>query len=224
MAMRYYAGNWPFGVWLFKGESHEKLERLKKTAKLGPRPGRAVLRPRDGDRGREPHGRLAAYAPAGPGALRARAEAVGDQLEDYTWVDGELVCGMVLGYNFGDGHLHDEEFLAAVQEQCGFEDGELRVIMVEGQPLFGKAPSTTGSTTPSAASSPRARSTSPGSGSGRPGRRPRSRGECLTASTPSSSAAGRTGSRPPRPWRRAGHPCSCSRRPMRSAGVCEPAS
>src|SRR5258705_12487562 len=61
-----------------------------------------------------------------------------DRLEDYTWVDGELICGMVLGYNFGDGHLHDEELLGALQEQCGFEDGELRVIMVEGQPIFGK--------------------------------------------------------------------------------------
>ena len=58
-----------------------------------------------------------------------------DGLEDYTWVDGELVCGMVLGWNFGDGHLHDEEFLRTVQEQCGFEEGELRVFMVEGQPF-----------------------------------------------------------------------------------------
>jgi len=60
-----------------------------------------------------------------------------ERFEDYTWVDGELVCGMVLGYNFGDGHLHDEEFLHAVQQECGFEDGELRVIMVEAQP-FGR--------------------------------------------------------------------------------------
>jgi hypothetical protein len=58
-----------------------------------------------------------------------------DRFEEYTWVDGELVCGMVLGYNFGDGHLHDEELLAAVQERCGFEEGEVRVIMVEAQPL-----------------------------------------------------------------------------------------
>ena len=28
--------------------------------------------------------------------------------------------------------------MEAIQDQCGFEDGELRVIMVEGQPLFGK--------------------------------------------------------------------------------------
>lgn len=58
-----------------------------------------------------------------------------DRLEDYVWVDGELVCGMVLGYNFGDGHRHDEEFLRSVHEQRGFEDGELRVIMGEAQLL-----------------------------------------------------------------------------------------
>ena len=49
-----------------------------------------------------------------------------DRFDDYEWVDGELVCGLVLGWNFGDGHLHDEELLDAMQEQCGFEDGELR--------------------------------------------------------------------------------------------------
>ncbi len=28
MAMRYYAGNWPYGIWLFRGESYRKLDRL----------------------------------------------------------------------------------------------------------------------------------------------------------------------------------------------------
>jgi len=41
----------------------------------------------------------------------------------------------VLGYNLGDGHLHDEELLGAIQEQCGFGESELRVIMIEAQPL-----------------------------------------------------------------------------------------
>jgi hypothetical protein len=42
----------------------------------------------------------------------------------------------VLGWNFGDGHLHQEQLLAAVQAQCGFEEGELRCVFVESQPLF----------------------------------------------------------------------------------------
>jgi hypothetical protein len=43
---------------------------------------------------------------------------------------------MTLGWNFGDGHLHDEQLLRAIQAQCGFEPAELRCIMVESQPLF----------------------------------------------------------------------------------------
>ena len=42
---------------------------------------------------------------------------------------------MVLGWNFGEGHLHDEQLLAAVQERCGFAEGELRVVMLESQPI-----------------------------------------------------------------------------------------
>jgi hypothetical protein len=45
---------------------------------------------------------------------------------------------MVLGYNFGEGHLHDERLLETVQAQCGFEAGELRCVFVESQP-FGRA-------------------------------------------------------------------------------------
>jgi hypothetical protein len=60
-----------------------------------------------------------------------------DDLDAYEWMDGEVVAGMVLGWNFGDGHLNGQQLLDAVQEQCGFEPGELRVVMVESQPLFG---------------------------------------------------------------------------------------
>jgi hypothetical protein len=51
-------------------------------------------------------------------------------------LDGELVAGMTLGWNFGEGHLHHEQLLASLQTQCGFEPGELRCIFVESQPLF----------------------------------------------------------------------------------------
>jgi len=62
-----------------------------------------------------------------------------DDIDAYEWMDGEIVGGMVLGWNFGDGHLNGMQLLRAVQEQCGFEPGELRVVMVESQPLFGRS-------------------------------------------------------------------------------------
>jgi hypothetical protein len=134
LAMRYYAGNWACSVWLFRGDSHRRLQRLVTSAGwIHDQLGRLYdRRTAVGIVGRvmafrlmHLHGRLLA-------ALAPRAVP---RLEDYQWIDGELVAGLVLGWNFGEGHLHREQLLRAVQDQCAFEPGELRCIMVEAQPL-----------------------------------------------------------------------------------------
>jgi hypothetical protein len=137
LAMRYYAGNWAYSIWLFLGEAYRKLDRLvKSSAWIGDQ-----LVPRFYDRVTAAglvskvmafrlmhlHGR----------ALPLLVPRAVDRLEEYEWVDGELVAGMALGWNFGEGHLHQEQLLRAVQEQCGFEEGELRCVFVESQPLGG---------------------------------------------------------------------------------------
>ena len=45
------------------------------------------------------------------------------RLDDYEWIDGELFGGLVLGWNFGDGHVNDLQLLRAVQAQCAFSSG-----------------------------------------------------------------------------------------------------
>jgi hypothetical protein len=134
--MRYYAGNWAYSVWLFEKGSHEKLERIKKSSpwiydqleKIYDRSTTVgIVGKVMAFRLMHLHGR----------ALPDLIPKAVERLEDYEWLDGEVVAGMVLGWNFGDGHLHDERLLAAVQAQCGFEAGELRVVMVEAQPLGG---------------------------------------------------------------------------------------
>ena len=60
-----------------------------------------------------------------------------DDIDDYDWHEGELLGGTILGWNFGDGHLNGEQLLRAIQPICQFEKGELRLISVESQPLFG---------------------------------------------------------------------------------------
>ena len=51
-----------------------------------------------------------------------------------------VICAFIgttqLGWNFGDGHLNNERLLRIVQESCGFEEGELRVLCVEAQPML----------------------------------------------------------------------------------------
>ncbi|MEM7135332.1 MAG: DUF3556 domain-containing protein [Myxococcota bacterium] len=134
-SMRYYAGNWPYSVWLFKGESSKKLdEHLTKTA---PRVQDQLVKLYDEDtitaviskvlafRSMHIQGRMIQL-------LLPRAVA---NIDDYEYLDGELVAGVVIGWNFGDGHLHNLQLMEAVQAQCGFEPGELRCIFVESQPM-----------------------------------------------------------------------------------------
>ena len=135
LAMRFYAGNWPYGVWLFRGESYRKLDRLVKAApwihdQLAPLYDRATA---VGLVGKVMGFRMM--------HLQGRAlpvllpKALDGPLHEHEYMDGELVAGLALGWNFGDGHLHHEALLAAIQDQCGFLPGELRCIFVESQPL-----------------------------------------------------------------------------------------
>lgn len=136
-SMRYYAGNWAFSVWLFRGESYRKLERgLTMTSPwvmdqlahfYDHRTATGLVGKVQAFRGMHLHGRIL-------GILLPRAVP---RLADYTYCDGELIAGLVLGWNFGDGHLHSEQLLASVQRYCGFAEGELRCVFVESQPMGG---------------------------------------------------------------------------------------
>ena len=136
LAMRYYAGNWAYSTWLFRGESWKKLGRLTTSAPwiyeqlarfYDRRTAVAMVGKVMGFRLMHLHGR----------ALPLLVPKAVDRLEDYEWIDGELVAGLTLGWNFGEGHLHHEQLLRSIQAQCGFEAGELRCIFVESQPLGG---------------------------------------------------------------------------------------
>lgn len=138
LAMRYYAGNWAYSVWLFRGQSHEKLARLTRSSGwvydqldrfYDRRTSVGLVGKVLAFRLMHLHGR----------ALPELLPRLVPNLQDYEYLDGEIVGGMVLGWNFGEGHLHQERLLAAVQAQCGFEEGEVRCVFVESQPLFGDA-------------------------------------------------------------------------------------
>ncbi len=135
-SMRYYAGNWATSQWLFRRDTgaEDKLDReIVKSAPIVTRQLEKFYEPEMIDvlvykglafRSMHSHGRAL-------NALTARAV---DDVEAYDVREGELVAGVVLGYNFGDGHFHDHRLLAAVQERCRFEPGELRVVALESQP------------------------------------------------------------------------------------------
>jgi hypothetical protein len=136
-SMRYYAGNWAASVWLFRNDG---AEETFDAALTGPAPVvvKQLARIYDDElaelllskglafRAMHSHGR----------ALNGLLTRAVDDLADYTPREGELVAGVALGWNFGDGHLHGAQLLEAVQERCHFASGELRVITLESQPFL----------------------------------------------------------------------------------------
>lgn len=134
-SMRYYAGNWGYSVWLFRGKSQEKLDRHLVTS--APRVREQLLRLYDEETTIALLSKVLAFRAMhlhGRSLQRLLPKAV-DDIEAYDYCDGELIAGLVLGWNFGDGHLHGPALLEAVQRQCGFEEGELRCVFVESQPM-----------------------------------------------------------------------------------------
>ena len=45
--------------------------------------------------------------------------------------EGEFICNSLIGFNFGDGHLHNEDLIRAVQCEAAFEPGECVIAWVE---------------------------------------------------------------------------------------------
>ncbi len=136
-SMRYYAGNWATTQWLFRKDSkaEEKLdESIKKPAPVVVRQLTEFYDDRDlaelmlasglGFRSMHSHGR----------ALNGLIHRAVDDLPEYHVREGELVSGVVNGWNFGDGHFHSEQLLEAIQERCDFEPGDVRVVAIESQP------------------------------------------------------------------------------------------
>lgn len=135
-SMRYYAGNWATSQWLFakSGQAEDKLEGA--IVKAAPTVPRQLEKRYDRETAE-----VAIYRGLAFRSLHAHGRALNglalravDDIEAYDVREGEVVAGIVLGYNFGDGHFHDRQLLEAVQERCHFAPGELRVVTLESQP------------------------------------------------------------------------------------------
>lgn len=135
LSMRYYAGNWAYSVWLFKDDAWNKID--ENVAKVAPGLRAQLAGMLDEEaitasiskvlafRSMHLHGRC----------LQTLLPKAVDDIDAYEYLDGEMVAGIVIGWNFGDGHLHNLQLLRALQEDCRFEEGELRCIFVESQPM-----------------------------------------------------------------------------------------
>jgi hypothetical protein len=135
--MRYYAGNWDISTWCLTESAtqkihaqriglgilqHKQLERL-----VGPENAEIAMHRGLAFRAMYAHGRAVV-------TLLNRVMPAGRE-DDYSLVEGEMVAAYAVGWSFGDGHLHNEHLVAALHSRCRFEPGEVRIIMIDGQPI-----------------------------------------------------------------------------------------
>jgi hypothetical protein len=138
LAMRYYAGNWAYNIWLLRKGSEGRLAKLTKAAGTMRQQLEKLLKNANAVEMALTHSLAHRFMHLEGRPLHEALPRAVDDIDAYEWIDGEVFAGMVLGWNFGDGHLNNEQLLRAVQAQCGFEPGELRVVMVESQPMAGR--------------------------------------------------------------------------------------
>ncbi|MEI6254829.1 MAG: DUF3556 domain-containing protein, partial [Mycobacteriaceae bacterium] len=136
--MRYYAGNWDTTLWCVTPSAEAKIDKgvvaianmpaaqlekfygSKEAAQIPIYMGYAF-------RGFNTHGRAL--------FTLAHCAMAGHDEADYSVTDGERICSMAIGWNFGDGHMHNEQLIAALQRRCRFEPGEVRVVLLDAQPI-----------------------------------------------------------------------------------------
>ncbi|OBG28567.1 DUF3556 domain-containing protein [Mycobacterium sp. 852002-51057_SCH5723018] len=132
-SMRQYAGNWASAVWAFAPGTESKLNKVTRTAKNQIDQFIAVGYERQwADLTMQRVIAWRAMHSQGRGLFSVLLKTLPD-IDSRAVREGEFVCNSLIGFNFGDGHLHNEDLVAAVQRQCGFEPGELVVVWVESQ-------------------------------------------------------------------------------------------
>jgi len=139
--MRQYAGNWAAGLWAFQPGAEEKLNRVTRPTTnqvdqlqaMGYPAEVAEITMQQTIAWRSMHSQ-------GRGLFSLLHNNV-PNLDRATVREGEFACNSVTGFNSGDGHLHDESLIRALQRRCHFEPGEFIVAWVESQPIHRKTQS-----------------------------------------------------------------------------------
>ncbi|MDF3341088.1 DUF3556 domain-containing protein [Mycolicibacterium septicum] len=137
-AMRQYAGNWASAVWTFTPGAEQKLNRVTRAApntvdqyiNFGWDPVDAEVFTQQVTAWRALHSQ-------GRGLYSVLLKSLPD-IDTRTVREGEMSCNTIIGFNFGDGHLHDEDLIAAIQAEAQFEPGEFVIAWVESQPIHKK--------------------------------------------------------------------------------------
>ncbi|MCW3041444.1 MAG: hypothetical protein JWM31_3349 [Solirubrobacterales bacterium] len=134
-SMRQYSGNWATAMWAFAPGGEEKLnDKIKKPALMqkqqlteiyGEEAAEVVMQQLLGWRSLHSQGR---------GLNSLMMATLGPDIDKYTLREAEFSCNALAGFNFGDGHFHDQHFIESIQSLVHYEPGEFMVVFMESDP------------------------------------------------------------------------------------------
>src|ERR1700744_1989404 len=137
-AMRQYAGNWASAVWAFAPGAEEKLNSVTRSSPnqidqlvaFGYEPQWAEIFNQQTVGWRSMHSQ-------GRGLFSVLVKNLPD-IDTRTVREGGRFLHSIIGFNFRGGHVHNEDMIAAVQDEAQFAPGELVVVWVESQAIGSK--------------------------------------------------------------------------------------
>jgi hypothetical protein len=134
-SLRQYAGNWASAVWAFAPGAEDKLNAV--TRPTANQVDQLVAFGYDRKWADVTMQQVIAWRTMhsqGRGLFSLLLRHLPD-IDTRTVREGEFVCNSLVGFNFGDGHMHNQDLIRAVQAQARFQPGELVVVWVESQPV-----------------------------------------------------------------------------------------
>jgi hypothetical protein len=139
VGMKQYAGNWASATFSLRDKEKEDRinQRIVKAADnqidqieplFGPEISEIFLQKAVAFRMMHPMGRMHISG------LMCHVDSLDDRIQR----EGEFLSNVLTGWNFGDGHCLDERLIAAWQERCQYEPGDVVAVFTESQPAFSK--------------------------------------------------------------------------------------
>lgn len=132
-SMRQYAGNWASALWTFTPGAEDKLNRVTRSASN-------QIDQFEGAGYEAPWNEIVLQKTVAWRSLHSQGRGLFSVLlrelpdiDSRTVREAEFLCNSIIGFNFGEGHFHDERMVAAVQDEAQFLPGECVIAWVESE-------------------------------------------------------------------------------------------
>ncbi|MFY2861950.1 DUF3556 domain-containing protein [Mycobacterium sp. THU-M104] len=132
-SMRQYAGNWASALWAFAPGAEDKLNKVTRSASN-------QIDQFEGAGYDAPWNEIVLQKTIAWRSLHSQGRGLFSVLlrelpdiDSRTVREAEFLCNSIIGFNFGEGHFHNEDMIQAVQDEAHFLPGECVVVWVESE-------------------------------------------------------------------------------------------